>query len=64
MLDFGTSKSKSEVSKSTSLQITFFIKNYVTSEGAVYHKVLYYQQLSITRYQVSFYAKIILSYNQ
>ena len=23
------------------------IKNYVTSEGAVYHNVLYYQQLSI-----------------
>ena len=33
-----------------------FLKNYVTSEGAVSHNVLYYQQLSIARYQVSFYA--------
>ena len=30
--------------------------NYVTSEGAVFHNVLYYQQLSIACYQVSFYA--------
>ena len=28
----------------------------VTSEGAVTHNVLYYQQLSNARYQVSFYA--------
>ena len=35
----------------------FFLKNYVTSEGAVSHNVLYYQQLSIAHYQVSFYAK-------
>ena len=33
-----------------------FLKNYVTSEGAVSHNVLYYQQLSIPCYQVSFYA--------
>ena len=33
-----------------------FLKNYVTSEGAVSHNVLYYQQLSIARYQVRFYA--------
>ena len=33
-----------------------FLKNYVTSEGAVSHNVLYYEQLSIARYQVSFYA--------
>ena len=32
----------------------FFLKNYVTSEGAGSHNVLYYQQLSIARYQVSF----------
>ena len=38
-----------------------FVKNYVASEGAVSHNVLYYQQLSIAHYQVSFYAKIILS---
>ena len=37
----------------------FFLKNYVTSGhagGAVFHNVLYYQQLSITRNQVSLYA--------
>ena len=32
----------------------FFLENYVTSEGAVSHNVLYYQQLPITRYQVRF----------
>ena len=34
----------------------FFLKNYVTSEGAVSLNVLYYQQLSIAHYQLSFYA--------
>ena len=34
----------------------FFLKNYVTSEGAVYHNVLYHKQLSIACYQVSFNA--------
>ena len=33
-----------------------FLENYVTSEGAVSHNVVYYQQLLITRNQVSFYA--------
>ena len=33
-----------------------FLKNYVTLEGAVSHNVLYYQQLSIVRYQVIFHA--------
>ena len=33
----------------------FFLKNYVTSEGAVSHNVLYYQPLPITRNQVRFY---------
>ena len=59
MLDFETSKSNSEVSKSNSnilVRNYFFLKNYVTSEGDVSHNVLYYQQLSITRYQVRFYA--------
>ena len=46
MLDFDTSKSNWNI----------FLENYVTSEGAVSHNVLYYQQLSITRYQVRFYA--------
>ena len=32
----------------------FFLENYVTSEGAVSHNVLYYQQLPITRNQVAF----------
>ena len=36
-------------------------QNYITSEGAVSHNVLYYQQLSIARYQVSLYVIIILS---
>ena len=39
MLDFETSNSKLEVSKSNSWKI---IENYVTSEGAVSHNVLYY----------------------
>ena len=56
MLDFETSKSNSEVSKSNSVENYFFLENYVTSEGAVSHNVLYYQQLSIARYQVRFYA--------
>ena len=34
----------------------FFLKNYITLVGAVSHNVLYYQQLSGARYQVSFYA--------
>ena len=34
----------------------FFLKNYVTSEGAISHNILYYQQLPIAYYQVSFYA--------
>ena len=39
-----------------SVENNFFLKNYVTSEGVVYHTVLCYQQLSITRYQLRFYA--------
>ena len=38
------------------MEFYFFLENYVTSEGAVSHNVLYYQQLPITRHQVSFYA--------
>ena len=56
MLEFETS---AEVSNSIQIILVrnyFFLKNYVTSEGAVSHNVLYYQQLSIARYQVSFYA--------
>ena len=50
---------RSEVSKSNTNVLVgnyFFLENYFTSEGAVSHNVLYYQQLSITRYQVRFYA--------
>ena len=41
--------------------ITSFSKNNVTSEGAVSHNVVYYQQLSIARYQVIIMLTIILS---
>ena len=44
MLDFGTSKSNSEVSKSNSnilVENYFFLENYVTIEGAVSHNVFY-----------------------
>ena len=58
MLDFETPISKSEVSKSNSWKITSFFENYVTSEGAVSHNVLYYQYQPppITHYQVRLYA--------
>ena len=49
MLDFETSKSNSEVSKSNSnilVENYFFLENYITSEGAVSHNVLYYHKLS------------------
>ena len=44
MLDFETSKSNPEVSKSNSnilVRNYFFLKNYATSKGAVSHNVLY-----------------------
>ena len=60
MLDFGTSKSNSEVSKTNSNiqqgKLILLFENSVTSEGPVSHKVLYYQQLLVDCYQVSFYA--------
>ena len=50
LLDFETSNSKSEVSKSNSWEINYFLfEKYVTSEGAISHNVLYYQTLPITR---------------
>ena len=45
-----------EVSETKFVEYYFFLANYVTSEGAVSHNVLYYQPLPITRYQVRFYA--------
>ena len=59
ILDFGTLKSKFEVSESNSnilVENYFFLESYVTSGRAVYHNVLYYQQLSIDRYQVGLHA--------
>ena len=40
MLDFGTSKSYFEISKSKFVENYFFLENYVTSEGADSHIVL------------------------
>ena len=34
--------------------------NFITLEGAVFYNVLYYRQLSIACYQVSFYANNLL----
>ena len=54
MLDFGTSNSNSTVSKFKNNY--FFLDNYITSEEAISHNVLYYQPLPITLYQVRFSA--------
>ena len=51
MLDFETSNSKLEVFKSN----YFFLENYVTSEGAVSHNVLYYQPVPTSCNQERFY---------
>ena len=40
----------------------FFLENFVTSEGAVSHHVLYCQPLLFTRYQVRFYANNYFEY--
>ena len=56
MLEFETWNSKSEVSKLNFVENYFFLENYVTSEGAVSHNIVYHQQLSITCNQVSIYA--------
>ena len=55
MLDFETSKSFSEVSKSNSSKITFFSQKLLQGK-VVSHNGLYYQQLPFTRSQVRFYA--------
>ena len=60
MLDFETSRPQNQNLRSGSEicgKMSSFSKNYVNTEGAISPNVLYYQQLSITRYQVSFYAK-------
>ena len=40
---------------SEKLRNYFFLKNYIPSEGAISHNVLLYQQLSVARYQVTFF---------
>ena len=40
----------------------FFLKKYVTSEGAVSHNVLHYQPLPITRNKKGFYANNYFEY--
>ena len=42
----------------------FFLKNYVSSEGATSHNVLNHQSLPITRHQEGFVLIIILSHYQ
>ena len=44
-----------EASKSQNQKQNLFLKIYVTSEGAISHNVLYYQQHSIVHYQLSFF---------
>ena len=47
-----TSKSNSELLESNSNILVgnyYFLESYITSEGAVSHNVLYYQELSIDR---------------
>ena len=55
MLDFETSNSKLEVSKSNPWKVTSFSKTTLLYEGAVSQNVLYYQPLPFTRYQVRIY---------
>ena len=59
MVDFDTSNSKSEVSKSNSWKIYFFLENYDASERAVSQCFLYHQPLLFTLYQGRCY--VILS---
>ena len=53
MLDFETSHMRSQINENNLQRNYFFLKNYITSERAVSHNALYYQQLSIARYQIS-----------
>ena len=61
MLDFETSKSIFWCLKIKFVENYFFLKNYISLEWVVSHNVLYYQLLSITYYQVRFYANSYLS---
>ena len=63
MFDFETSNSKSEWGLEIKLVDNFFsLENYVTSEGAISHHALYYQQLSITHYQGFMIITILSNY--
>ena len=42
------------IDSNMSVRNYFFLKNYISSEGAVSYNVLYYQKLSIARYKVIF----------
>ena len=55
LLDFETSTSNSKGFEIKLFVNNFFLENYINSEGAVAHNVLYHQPLPITRYQVRFY---------
>ena len=57
MLDFETSIWGLEI---TFVESYFFLENYVTTEGAVSHNVLYYQQLSIACYTKLVFMPIII----
>ena len=56
ILDFETSRSFSDVSKSNSRKISSFSKTMSLQREPFFHNVLYHQLLPITRYQVRFYA--------
>ena len=53
-LKFETSAEVSDLN--ISVGNSFFLENYVTSEGDVSHNALYHQQLSIVRYKCVVYA--------
>ena len=59
MLDFGTSNSKAELSKSNSWKTTSFSKTTLLQEPFL-TIVLYYQPLPITHYQMRYYANNFL----
>ena len=55
MLYFETSNSKIWGLENKFVEFYLFLENYVTSDGAVSHNVLYYPNLTITRTQERFY---------
>ena len=55
MVDFETSSSKLCGFEIKFVENYFYLENYGTLEGAVFHNVLYHQPLPITRHQERFY---------